>query len=213
MASELPRSSSARRWLDKMNAKNFEFPEHSDETRRIWDANAHWWDDQIGDGNDFQTLLIEPASERLLGISAGEIILDVACGAGRFTRRMAELGARVVAFDQSAMFIERALERTPKDAPIEYHVLDAAKDDALLSLGKGRFEKAEELLKTSVQIFERNSRKIPWSVYDHLGMAQEQLDKKAEAAASYTRALSIAGNRISKIDKEKLTKSIERVLQ
>jgi 2-polyprenyl-3-methyl-5-hydroxy-6-metoxy-1,4-benzoquinol methylase len=125
-----------------MTTKNSEFPEHSAENRRIWEANAHWWDDKIGDGNDFQTLLIEPASERLLGISAGDVILDVACGAGRFTRRMAELGARIVAFDQSAMFIERALERTPKDATIEYHVLDAAKDDDLLSLGKGRFDKA-----------------------------------------------------------------------
>jgi len=37
-----------------------EFPEHTDENRRIWDANAHWWDDRIGDGNVFQDLLIEP---------------------------------------------------------------------------------------------------------------------------------------------------------
>ncbi len=119
-----------------------EFPEHSDENLRIWDANAHWWDDRIGNGNDFQTLLIEPATERLLDIVSGDMILDVACGAGRFARRVAELGARVVAFDQSTMFIERARERTPKDAPIEYHVLDATKDDALLSLGTGRFDKA-----------------------------------------------------------------------
>ena len=46
--------------------QNFDFPEHTDENRRIWDANAHSWDDRIGDGNDFQTLLIEPATERLL---------------------------------------------------------------------------------------------------------------------------------------------------
>lgn len=121
---------------------NTEFPEHADENRRIWDANAHWWDDRIGDGNDFQTVLIEPATERLLAISAGDVILDVACGAGRFARRMAELGAHVVAFDHSAKFIERARERTPRDAPIEYHVLDATKTDAVLSLGTGRFDKA-----------------------------------------------------------------------
>ena len=78
-----------------------EFPEQADENRRIWDANARWWDDRIGDGNDFQTLLIEPATNRLLDVRAGDIILDAACGAGRFARRMAELGARVVAFDLS----------------------------------------------------------------------------------------------------------------
>ena len=119
-----------------------EFPEHADENRRIWDANALWWDDRIGDGNDFQALLIEPATERLLAVSGGDVILDVACGAGRFARRMAELGASVVAFDHSAKFIERARQRTAKDAAVEYHVLDAARADALLSLGLGRFDKA-----------------------------------------------------------------------
>jgi 2-polyprenyl-3-methyl-5-hydroxy-6-metoxy-1,4-benzoquinol methylase len=119
-----------------------EFPEHADENRRIWDANARWWDDQIGDGNDFQTLLIEPSTERLLNVAPGETILDVACGAGRFTRRMAALGARVIAFDYSAEFIARARERTPSDTAIEYHVLDAASADALLALGARRFDKA-----------------------------------------------------------------------
>lgn len=119
-----------------------EFLGHADENRRIWDANACWWDDRIGDGNDFQTLLIEPSTERLLQIAAGDMILDVACGAGRFARRMVELGARVVAFDHSSKFIERARERTATDAPIEYRVLDAASGDAAASLGTHRFNKA-----------------------------------------------------------------------
>jgi 2-polyprenyl-3-methyl-5-hydroxy-6-metoxy-1,4-benzoquinol methylase len=119
-----------------------EFPEQSDENRRIWDANARWWDDRIGDGNDFQVLLIEPGTEGLLDVRAGDTILDVACGAGRFARRLAELGARVVAFDYSAEFIGRARERTPGDAAIEYHVVNAANAEALLSLGSKPFNKA-----------------------------------------------------------------------
>ena len=119
-----------------------EFPEHADENRRIWDENARWWDDRIGDGNDFQVLLIEPATERLLDVSSGDTILDVAAGAGRFARRMATLGAHVVAFDCSAKFIERARARTSKDARIEYHVLDAACAGAITSLGVRRFDKA-----------------------------------------------------------------------
>jgi len=113
---------------------------HADENRRIWDANAQWWDDRIGDGNTFQNILIEPATERLLQVSAGDVILDVACGAGRFTRRLAELGAQVIAFDHSAKFIERARERTPDDAAVEYLVLDGG--DALRALGIARFDKA-----------------------------------------------------------------------
>ena len=119
-----------------------DFPEHVDENRRIWNANAGWWDDQIGDGNDFQTLLIEPATERLLNISASDTILDVACGAGRFARRMASLGARVVAIDTSVAFIARARERTPADASIEYRTMDAANIGEMQSLGSIRFTKA-----------------------------------------------------------------------
>ena len=92
-----------------------DFPGLNTEVRRVWDANAEWWDDRIGDGNAFQCELIEPVTERLLQVSPGEVILDVACGAGRFARRMAELGAYVVAFDFSERFIARAKQRTPPD--------------------------------------------------------------------------------------------------
>ena len=122
--------------------QNAEFPGQADDNRRIWNANARWWDDKIGDGNDFQTMLIEPATERLLNVVAGDTVLDAACGAGRFARRMAELGARVVAFDYSAEFIARARERTSRDAAVEYHVLDAADADALAAIGPSRFDKA-----------------------------------------------------------------------
>jgi SAM-dependent methyltransferase len=119
-----------------------EFPLHADDNRRVWDANASWWDDRIGDGNEFQTWLIEPATERLLAPAPGDTILDVACGAGRMARRIAAGGARVVAFDASEAFIARARERTPADAAIEYHVADAARPDALLAFGANRFDKA-----------------------------------------------------------------------
>ena len=71
------------------------------ETQQIWDANARFWDARFGEGNDFQRTLIGPATERLLALQPGELVLDAACGNGAFSRRMAELGARVVAFDFS----------------------------------------------------------------------------------------------------------------
>src|ERR1043166_6435051 len=114
---------------------NAEFPQHADDNRRIWNANAQWWDERIGDGNEFQTELIEPATERLLHITPGDRILDAACGAGRFARRMAALGARVVAFDTSEQFIARARQRSTRDTGVDYRLLDGADVRALRSLG------------------------------------------------------------------------------
>ena len=119
-----------------------EFAEFNDQARRRWNDNAEWWDDRIGDGNDFQCELIEPATERLLGIRPGEVVLDVACGAGRFARRLAELGARVVAFDFSERFIARARRRTEPGAAVDYHVIDAAEPGRVAALGAARFDGA-----------------------------------------------------------------------
>lgn len=115
----------------------------SDSVRSAWETNAQWWDDYYKEGNDFHLTLIAPPTERLLGIRPGETILDVACGNGAFTRRMAQLGATVVAFDFSASFIECARKRTTDHADrIEYHVIDATDRDAMLALGEGRFHAA-----------------------------------------------------------------------
>jgi 2-polyprenyl-3-methyl-5-hydroxy-6-metoxy-1,4-benzoquinol methylase len=72
----------------------------------------------------------------------GDAILEVACGAGRFARRMASLGARVVGVDCRVRFVDRARERTPGDALIQYHVLDVSEAGALESLGSRDFDNA-----------------------------------------------------------------------
>ncbi|MFH1638744.1 MAG: class I SAM-dependent methyltransferase [Chloroflexota bacterium] len=119
-----------------------DFPEYA-HTAGVWNRIAAWWDDRIGNGNDFQDILIEPTTERLLEIQPGDEVLDIACGAGRFARRMAACGTRVCAFDYAEKFIERARKRTTVNRDrIEYHVLDATSPDALLSLGKKRFDAA-----------------------------------------------------------------------
>lgn len=119
--------------------------ELSNEGQAIWNQNAPFWDEYMGEGNDFQRVLIGPATERLLQIQEDEMVLDIACGNGNFARRMAELGAKVVAFDFSQAFIERARLRTRDtrlSGRIEYHVMDATNYDQLMSLGKERFDAA-----------------------------------------------------------------------
>jgi 2-polyprenyl-3-methyl-5-hydroxy-6-metoxy-1,4-benzoquinol methylase len=114
------------------------------ETRDAWNANAAFWDTYMGDaGNDFVNVLIWPATERLLGLHPGERVLDIACGNGLYARRLAALGADVVAFDFAAEQVERARQRTPEQAGrITYSVVDATDEKALLALGEGRFDAA-----------------------------------------------------------------------
>lgn len=115
------------------------------ETQAIWNTNAAFWDERFGEGNAFHRTIIAPPTERLLGIRPGERVLDVGCGNGTFSRRLAELGAEVVACDFSAQFIALAERRTvghPAAGRIAYRVLDATDADALATLGAARFDAA-----------------------------------------------------------------------
>ena len=111
------------------------------EVRDIWDAKAAFWDERMGEGNQFQLELIGPAVERLLAVRPEEQILDVGCGNGVSSRRLARLGARVVAVDSSARFLELARSRSRDLSDrIDYRLVDATDEEHLLALGEGRFD-------------------------------------------------------------------------
>ncbi len=115
----------------------------TEETQQIWDSKAAFWDERMGEGNQFQRVLVGPASERLLQVQAGEVVLDVACGNGVFSRRLAQLGAHVVATDFSPTFLERAKARATEHMDrIEYVLADATDEAQLLALGEQRFDAA-----------------------------------------------------------------------
>ena len=120
-----------------------DFPQFLNEAVEIWDEISEWWDDKIGDGNTAQDYLIEPTQERLLALDSGSKVLDIACGAGRFTRRMADRGAKVTAIDHSSVFIERARQRSKGyEDRIEFLVANAADADALRALPGVPFDAA-----------------------------------------------------------------------
>jgi len=114
-----------------------------DPVRSAWEKNAKWWSDRFGEGNDFHLNLVAPPVERLLAVQAGEHILDIACGNGAFSRRLADLGACVLGFDFSAPFIECAVGLSDGYGDrIEYRVVDATDRVQLLGLGEAKFEGA-----------------------------------------------------------------------
>ena len=112
-------------------------------TRDVWEANAEVWDARMGDeGNDFFNLLCWPSLVSLLAPEPGQQVLDIACGNGLTSRRLAALGANVTAFDFSANLIEKAKTRENPNSLITYRVIDATNADQLLSLGEQNFDSA-----------------------------------------------------------------------
>ncbi|MBN2739038.1 MAG: class I SAM-dependent methyltransferase [Spirochaetales bacterium] len=120
------------------------FKEHIDDSINRWESNAAFWDDYMGDkSNQFHRELIRPFTETLLGNVTQHSILDIACGNGNFSRRLAELGAKVLAFDSSQTMIDRAIKRSDHFIKhIEYKVIDATDYNALVNLGVSNFHAA-----------------------------------------------------------------------
>jgi cyclopropane fatty-acyl-phospholipid synthase-like methyltransferase len=78
-----------------------------------WNQIAEYWDEKMGEGNQFQRILVAPATERLLELKPGEHVLEIACGNGVFTRCLAQLGAQVIATDFSHNLLKQAKKGQP----------------------------------------------------------------------------------------------------
>lgn len=117
------------------------FKRLNDEGRELWNRKAQFWDELHGDGgNLFHRRLVEPSVLQLLELQTGEKVLEIGCGNGALARRLAALGAIVTAVDFSSELIQLAKARERADTPaVEYRILDATDEAALLSLGKRRF--------------------------------------------------------------------------
>lgn len=75
-----------------------------------------------------------------------------------------------------------------------------------------QYDKAEQNLLRSIQIYEASSQPLPWDLYKHLGMIKEGLGKKEEALEAYKNAVN-SSQEIPDKEKVKIEKSIDRLLQ
>ena len=110
-----------------------------------WEKNAQFWDDTMGDeSNFFHCDLVRPSVEKLLELKESDLVLDIACGNGNFSARMAQMCIEVVAFDYSPKMIELAKSRRSQYLDkIEFRVCDATKYDQLIALKRQKpFDKA-----------------------------------------------------------------------
>jgi 2-polyprenyl-3-methyl-5-hydroxy-6-metoxy-1,4-benzoquinol methylase len=103
------------------------------ESQNAWEANAGFWDARMGDeGNDFFQILQWPVIASFIDPQPAARILDIACGNGLTSRKLAEFGTHVTAFDFSTELINLAKSRVNPDGRIIYQVLDATDESALV---------------------------------------------------------------------------------
>lgn len=121
-----------------------EWSELRDEVRSVWDDNAAFWDNHVGEeGNAFARTLVYPTAERLLDPQPGWRVLELACANGNFARRIAPQVGSVLATDVSPQLIALAQARTPETIPnLTFRVLDAADPDGLAALADESFDAA-----------------------------------------------------------------------
>ena len=118
-----------------------DFDSLNDENRIAWEANAEVWDAKMADsGNDFVNVLQWPVIEPLMNVQRGHKTLDIACGNGLFSRRLAALGVEVTAIDFSSEMIMSAGKYS--SSGITYKVMDVTDESALLTLGEHLFDSA-----------------------------------------------------------------------
>jgi len=97
------------------------------EVGRYWEANAEAWTQLSRKGYDvYRDAHNTPAFLRMLPPIDGLDGLDIGCGEGANTRRLAELGARMTAIDIASTFIAHA-QTLEADAPlgVAYRQADA----------------------------------------------------------------------------------------
>jgi len=63
--------------------------------------------------NDEEAMAAAPAILKHLGLVAGQRVLDVACGGGRYARALSDRGMRVTGVDLSGELLEVAREKSP----------------------------------------------------------------------------------------------------
>jgi tetratricopeptide (TPR) repeat protein len=114
-------------------------------------------------------------------------------------------------FERALGYSRKAHQRDPGNAVF----LDTY---AYIQCKLGDFAAAEQNLIRAIQIYDVSKTTIPWDLYKHLGMAQEGLQKTAQAIESYQKALNAVdesgkGQAIPEKEKQQMQTIVNRLSQ
>jgi len=73
-----------------------------------WGGVAEWYSGYLKDSDSYQAKVILPNLMRMLGLTAPDQVLDLACGEGFFAREFAKTGAKVLGADIAPELIKKA---------------------------------------------------------------------------------------------------------
>ena len=92
-----------------------------------WEEIADWYDKKQGESGDlWHRTIIDPALLRVVGEPKGKLVLDLGCGNGYLSRKLAKNGAKVTAVDVSARMIMNAKAHDPTNSfGVRYVCCDA----------------------------------------------------------------------------------------
>lgn len=131
-----------------------------------WGGVADWYDDYLKNEDSYQTQVVLPNLIRILSISKGETILDIACGQGFFASAFTEAGATVTGADIAKPLIEKAIATYPR---VTFHVAPAHQltfaangtyDSATCILAIQNIEHMSEVFAEAARVLKKGGRLI-----------------------------------------------------
>lgn len=129
-----------------------------------WGGVAEWYGEHLSGADTYHAKVVAPNFARLVHAQPGELILDIGCGEGYFTRLLAESGAKLTGADISSELIARAKKQSPG---IAYQVAPAERlafagessfDTVTCVLALQNMEKLEPVFKEVARVLKPGGR-------------------------------------------------------
>ncbi len=130
-----------------------------------WENVAEWYGTHLSAPGTYQSEVVWPGAMKLLGVGAGKMFFDVACGEGSFAQMISKQGGGVVGIDASPTLVRQAQMKHIRNA--EFFVADASRgtkdigslmfDGAAIVLALQNIENMSGVFVTVAKLLKKNA--------------------------------------------------------